>query len=182
MQVEVNQVQNAIAAKAAKGGKAFEGVVRNTFDGNQQGLTAGTYVPVNDCGNAQLSSEVQQRNGRKYEALTFSMNGREVQVSTGSLFNKVRVVDSILPAALTQGQKWLGESANPTREMFRYGDAMAQCDRDTIYVDGVPHAVYAAPTFTLTVERVYVVPRFVEGSNRPVYDEQCELRKAWFAQ
>lgn len=182
MQKDINAISAAVTTMAAAGTKLYKGAARETFTGEGSSLTQGTYNPVRHTADGTIAVAVPRRNGADYEALCFTnAAGQEIKVSTGSLFNRVRVVDSVAAASLQPNQTWLGETAQPTREAFRYGDDVAKCERATVTIGDADYAIYAVPAFSLTVERVYVVPRFEPGNNTPIFDEKCKLRKAWFA-
>lgn len=180
--INVEVVSAAVRALAAGGKKAHSGAARTTFiPGGQTGaLSKGVLKPLRNAGDYTLSQDIARRNGPDYEAVPFvNEAGTEVTISTGSLFNPVRVIEGMKPADLKDGQLYAGEK---TVDTYRYGQKVADCARDTIYVEGEPYAAYEMPDINLTVEKVYVTPRFVDGSSQPIYDSQCRLRKAWFAE
>lgn len=177
------EVQQAAIAQMAQNGLAVSrgNAARTKFTGGES-LTQGAYTPVIAGPQPAVVCPPRRKGGSPYDAIAFrNPAGSIVKVGLGSILNSIRVVEGMNPATLVRGAKWLGESAQPTKNYFRYG-ALSDMDSadvpDTQSADGTT-AYYQPSAFTLTTEVVYVVPRFVQGSNRPIFDEQCDLRKAF---
>lgn len=177
------EVQQAAVAQMAQNGLAVSrgNAARTKFTGGES-LTQGAYTPVIAGPQPAVVCPPRRKGGSPYDAIAFrNPTGSIVKVGLGSILNSIRVVEGMNPATLVRGAKWLGESAQPTKNYFRYG-ALSDMDSadvpDAQSADGTT-AYYQPSAFTLTTEVVYVVPRFVQGSNRPIFDEQCDLRKAF---
>lgn len=146
-----------------------------------ESLTAGTYVPEFGIGTPvpALLMPARGKNGRAYAALSFKCGERIAKISVSSFYNSIRVVTGANPATLAKDAKWAGEAAQPTANYYRYGGMSDMPSEDVPAENGSGTiAMYVPTTFTLTTSVVYVAPRFVEGSNTPIFDEQCALRKA----
>lgn len=145
-----------------------------------ESLTAGTYTPVISGMQRLVTCAPRRKGGRPYGALVFkSPEGKEVKISIGSIMNSIRVVTSLQPAALADNAKWAGETAQPTVAVYRYGALSDMRKAETPGEDNTIDSAYEPVPVTLTTEVVYVIPRFVEGNARPIYDEQCSLGKCF---
>lgn len=166
--------------KAAGFPVATGNTARQKYTGGES-LNAGTYTPVFQGQQPAILCPPRRKGGEAYEAIAFKdQNGQTVKVGLGSIFNSIRVVTNMAPAALAKGAKWAGEQAQPTKNYFRFGALSNMAGEDVLDPDDNSTTAYYSPSaFTLGVEVVYVAPRFVPGSNRPVFDEQCDLRKAY---
>lgn len=167
-------------ALAAAGYAIAQGAAKTKFAAGES-LTAGTYIPEFGIGTPvpALLMPARGKNGRAFAALSFKCGERTVKISVSSFYNSIRVVAGANPATLAQDAKWAGEAAQPTANYYRYGGISDMPSEDVPSEDGNGTvAMYVPTAFTLTTEVVYVAPRFVEGSNTPVFDEQCSLRKA----
>lgn len=166
-------------ALAAAGYAIAHGAAKTKF-AVSEALNSGTYVPEFGTGVPvpALLMPARGKNGRPYAALSFKCGERTIKISVSSFYNSIRVVTGFAPATLAKGAKWAGEAAQPTANYFRYGSMSDMMSEDVPSEDGNGTvAMYVPTAFTLTTEVVYVAPRF-EGSNTPVFDEQCSLRTA----
>ena len=176
------QINAQRAALLAKGYQPATGTsARQKFTMNGPSLVVGDYTPETE--GEQLASHLpaRNRNGRAYDALPFkNKEGHTVFVGLGGIFNPIRIVKDMDASKLIQGAHWQGEKAQPTFSAYRYG-ALADMPSANVPDENSPSgysAVYTPSKFSLSKEVVYVEPRFVEGSNTPIFDEQCRLRKA----
>lgn len=145
-----------------------------------ESLTAGVYTPIIQGMQRLITCAPRRKGGKAYGAIPFkSQDGKEVKISIGSIMNSIRVVTSLQPATLADNAKWAGETAQPTVAVYRYG-ALSDMNKDeTPGEDNTIDSAYEPIPVTLTTEVVYVIPRFVEGNARPIYDEQCSLGKCY---
>lgn len=144
----------------------------------QSGLEAGTYTPAIE--GWQKAVAVPHR-GRSigYDGLLFkNAKGETVTIGLGSIMNSIRVVTGMSANTLAKDALWAGEAAQPTANYYRYG-ALANMESGRVLEGNEYRAAYEPVSFTLGVEVVYVAPRFIEGSNKPIFDEQCRLRKVF---
>lgn len=167
-------LQQKAATKAA-GYAVASGAARTKFMPTEA-LAAGVYTPK--FAGAQPAILVPRRKGTPYEGIVFlSAAGKEIKISLSAIYNSIRIVNG-LNAKPSEKALWLGEQAQPTTSYFRYGalsDMPSEDIPDETSATGTT-AVYVPQAVNLTTKVVYVVPRFVD--NKPVYDEQCELREA----
>lgn len=177
-QVDVNQVATSDAQIRSLGFlPSVSQSPREKFQA-QGGLEAGTYTPA--IAGWQKAVSVPPR-GRSvgYDGLLFkNTKGETITIGLGSIMNSIRIVTGMQPAALTSDALWAGEAAQPTANYYRYG-ALSNMESGRVLEGNEYRAAYEPTAFTLGVEVVYVVPRFIEGSNKPIFDEQCRLRKAF---
>ena len=146
----------AIADARAKGQTVTNAPARETrVAGN---LPKGEYLPARDV-QAQHEMPARTAGGQKWQALSFTCNGRPYEIGVSGLFQKVRVL--VDPKGAKTGDKWQGEAAEPTEEVWRFGKKVAFCDRK----DTSDGAVYAAPAFTLTRTIIEVVPEYVDNGD-----------------
>ena len=146
-----------------------------------ESLIAGEYTPIIEGKQRLIACAPRRKGGKAYGAIPFrSPEGKEVKISIGSIMNAIRVVTSLQPATLADNAKWAGETAQPTVAVYRYGFLSDMNKEETPGEDNTIDSVYEPTPVTLATEVVYVVPRFVEGGNgRPIYDEQCDLKKCF---
>ena len=146
-----------------------------------ESLTAGVYTPIISGMQGPITCGPRRTGGKPYGAIPFkSPEGKEVKISVGSIMNPIRVVTSLQPATLADNAKWAGETAQPTVAVYRYGALSDMNKEETPGEDNTIDSAYEPIPVTLTTEVVYVIPRFVEGGNgRPIYDEQCDLKKCF---
>lgn len=146
-----------------------------------ESLTAGVYTPIIEGMQRLITCAPRRKGGKPYGAIPFKSSvGKEVKISIGSIMNPIRVVPSLNPATLADNAKWAGETAQPTVAVYRYGALSDMNKEETPGEDNMIDSAYEPVKVTLTTEVVYVVPRFVEGGNgRPIYDEQCDLKKCF---
>ena len=146
-----------------------------------ESLTAGLYTPIIEGMQRLIPCSPRRKGGKPYGAIPFkSPEGKEVKISIGSIMNAIKVVTSLQPATLADNAKWAGETAQPTVAVYRYGALSDMNKEETAGEDNTIDSAYEPVPVTLTTEVVYVVPRFVEGGNgRPIYDEQCDLKKCF---
>ena len=154
--------------------------VRSKFTSVER-LIAGIYTPMFNGPQPAILCPPRRKGGNSYEAIAFTSSmGQTVKIGLGSIFNSIKVVTNLEPSALVQGAKWAGEAAQPTRNYFRFGALSDMPSQEVLDPeDNTTIAFYWPSSFTLTTEVVYVAPRFVEGSGRPIFDEQCLLRKCF---
>ena len=146
-----------------------------------ESLIAGLYTPIIEGMQRLIPCSPRRKGGKPYGAIPFkSPEGKEVKISIGSIMNSIRIVASLNPATLADNAKWAGETAQPTVAVYRYGALSDMNKEETPGEDNTIDSAYEPVPVTLTTEVVYVVPRFVEGGNgRPIYDEQCDLKKCY---
>ena len=146
-----------------------------------ESLTAGVYTPIIQGMQRLITCAPRRKGGKAYGALPFrNQEGKEVKISIGSIMNAIKVVASLNPATLADNAKWAGETAQPTVAVYRYGALSDMNKEETPGEGNTIDSAYEPIPVTLTTEVVYVVPRFVEGGNgRPIYDEQCDLKKCF---
>lgn len=143
-------------------------------------LQLGTYTPLISGPQVAVNMPARTKNGSDYDAIPFKVEGRDkpIEVSLGSIFNSIRVVEGMDPADFASDAKWAGEEAMPTKNYFRYGN-LSNMESDSVLNKDTleKEAVYVPVPFTLDAEVVIVAPRFVAGQVAPVFDTQCRLRK-----
>ena len=146
-----------------------------------ESLTAGEYTPIIEGMQRLIPCSPRRKGGKSYGAIPFkSPAGKEVKISIGSIMNPIKVVPSLNPTTLADNAKWAGETAQPTVAVYRYGALSDMNKEETPGENNTIDSAYEPVKVTLTTEVVYVVPRFVEGGNgRPIYDEQCDLKKCF---
>lgn len=167
-------------ALSAAGYAVAQGAAKSKFVAGEA-LTVGTYVPEFGVGMPvpALYMPARGKNGQPFAALSFKCGERLVKISVSSFYNSIRVVTGANPATLAKDAKWAGETAQPTANYYRYGGMSDMPSEDVPSSNGNGTvAMYVPSMFTLTTEVVYVAPRFVPGSTTPIFDEQCNLRKA----
>lgn len=176
------QINNQRAAARAQGLKPSVGKPsRQKFAANGPSLVEGDYTPAIDGEQIAIEMPARGKNGRPYDALPFKgKDGNTVYVGLGGIYNSIRVVKDMDASKLIRGAHWQGEKAQPTFVAFRYG-ALSDMPSQDVVDETSPSgytAQYTPSKFTLAKKVVYVEPRFVEGNNRPIFDEQCRLRTA----
>ena len=176
-QVDVNQVATSDQQIRALGFlPSASQSPREKFQA-QGGLEAGTYTPAIEGWQKAVSVPPRGRSVG-YDGLLFkNAKGETITIGLSSIVNSIRVVTGMQPAALTSDALWAGEAAMPTANYFRYG-ALSNMESGRVLEGNEYRAAYLPTPFELAEEVVYVVPRFIEGSNKPIFDEQCHLRKA----
>ena len=176
------EVSKAIDAKMIAAGYPMffhTGLIEKYTGG--ESLTAGEYTPIIEGMQRLIPCSPRRKGGKPYGAIPFkSPAGKEVKISIGSIMNAIKVVPSLNPSTLADNAKWAGETAQPTVAVYRYGALSDMNKEETPGEDNTIDSAYEPVKVTLTTEVVYVVPRFVEGGNgRPIYDEQCDLKKCY---
>ena len=173
--------QTAVIAKMkAAGLPVSKGTtLRNKFVGGEQ-LAAGEYTPVVEGIQLPTICPPRRKGGEPYEAIAFKTKvGNMVKISLGSIRNSIRVVEGMNPDTLAKGAKWAGEQAQPTKSYYRFGKLSDMPGEESLdEEDNSISSFYTPCEFTLATKVVYVAPRFIAGDNRPVFDEQCDLRTA----
>lgn len=171
---------SSIQALEAQGLVVSRGTsARQKFTGGES-LSAGVYTPVINGPQPAVTVPPRRKGGNAYDAIAFkSAAGALVKIGLGSIFNSIRVVPSILPANLATGAKWAGEAVQPTQDYFRYGALSDMPANDEVDENNQVVAFYQPSAINLSIEVVYVVPRFEPGNNQPIFDEKCDLRKCW---
>lgn len=145
-----------------------------------ESLIAGEYTPVIEGMQRLIPCSPRRKGGKPYGAIPFkSPANKVIKISIGSIMNAIKVVPSLNPATLADNAKWAGETAQPTVAIYRYGALSDMNKEETPGEDNTIDSAYEPIKVTLTTEVVYVVPRFVEGNARPIYDEQCDLKKCF---
>ena len=168
-------------ALTAAGYAVAQGAAKSKFVAGGETLISGTYVPEFGIGVPvpALYMPARGKDSASYAALSFRCGDRIVKISVASFYRSLRIVVGANPATLAKDAKWAGESAQPTANYFRYGAMSDMVSDDVPSEDGNGTvAMYVPSSFNLTTEIVYVAPRFVASSNTPIFDEQCNLRKA----
>ena len=173
--------QDALIAqvKAAGFPVAMGNTARQKFTGGES-LSMGAYTPMFNGQQPAILCPARRKGGLPYEAIAFKDAAQNtVKIGLGSIFNSLRVVVGMNPATLATGAKWAGEQAQPTKNYFRFGALSNMAGEDVLDPENNSTTAFYTPSaLNLAAEVVYVAPRFVEGSNRPIFDEQCPLRKA----
>lgn len=174
--VDLNQVSTADQQLRALGLRPSDATdVREVFTPNTP-LPNGEYVPAITGWQKAATLPPRGKNGSAYDALPFkSPTGELVNIGLSAIFNSIRVVDGMKPEELVKDAKWAGEAAQPTKNFFRYG-ALKDMEKGRFLEGNDYKGAYLPTSFQLAVEVVYVAPRFVGG--KPVFDTECELRKA----
>lgn len=180
LKLDENACKDAIKATIDAGKKVTHGRGAKRKFVQAESLAAGEYTPAHN--GAWPSTEVppRSRDGIAYEAIEFkSPSGSTVQIGTGSIFNSVKVLDT-MPENITKDSKWAGETAQPAHDYYRFGALADMESGEFIDADKNDEVVpfYQPTKFTLKTEIVYVEPRFSSSDNKPIYDSQCRLRKA----
>ena len=162
--------------------------VRTVFNPDNVGLKAGmTYTMLED--EKGFSPVVEGKNTRHGVVTTYpaifltDAQGDERKVSVTSIVSTVMVLDD----QNYSDEKWDGVA--PAHAYHRYGGMTKSfgADKPKDYVDedgkSTGYVGYPATKFTTGKTPVkYIVPRFVEGQRAPIYDAQCVVRTAYFAE
>ena len=162
-------------------------VAKTVFTGDTAGLSANTkYSMVNDGGGySPIVEGTSRRNGvvSKFNAISFeSSNGEDLKIGVTSLITPVMVLDDQNYA----GETWDGVAA--AHAYHRYGSLTKsfgpQSVKDYVNDDGTATKYKGYPVGNFETGNVlvkYIVPRFKENDNHPIFNTECKIRSAYFA-
>ena len=183
-------VLDELAAVAAEKGLVLATLenARTIFTPNHDGLVPNMeYIMLDDGGGySPVVVGKSKRNGEtiKYNAiLLISVDGTELMVSLTSIISTVMVLDD----QNYSGDNWDGEA--PCHAYYRYGKLTKSFDpHSPKYYDVDNDGNYRYLGYPVTSFKTgstpvkYVLARFEEGKNRPIYDTLCKVRTAYFAE